>query len=72
MSHDHWHGGPFGDIASKALTVSYSAGNRAETSPEASSAPLPARDVAYEEKKRFILPSQNLTHSHHISCSQGH
>jgi hypothetical protein len=31
---------------SKALTVSYSADNRAETSPEASSALLPARDVA--------------------------
>src|SRR6516225_3557369 len=33
---------------SKALTVPYSADNRTETSPEASSAPLPARDVAYE------------------------
>jgi hypothetical protein len=40
---------PQGHRHSKALTVSYCAHNRAETSPEASSATLPARIVAYEE-----------------------
>src|SRR6516164_6261744 len=38
---------------SKALTVPYSAANRTETSPEASSAPLPARDVAYEGSRVY-------------------
>ena len=41
----------WGLIHSKALTVPHSANKRTETSPEASSAPLPARDVAYEESK---------------------
>ena len=39
---------------SKALTVSISADNKAETLPDASNAPLPARDVACEGARGFF------------------
>jgi hypothetical protein len=39
---------------SKALTVSLSENNKAETLPDASNAPLPARDVACEGIKDFV------------------